>query len=102
MLVPAVAVAGPVLTIARSARAMTAVVEVAVLLPGVGSVVVELAVAVLTSVLPSCALGLTNTTMVAVAFPPAAMVPNEADALVPLPMPEPWLVVMLTNVVFAG
>ena len=44
---PAVMVAGPVFVMARSVEALVDTVEVAELLPGVGSVVVEETVAVL-------------------------------------------------------
>ena len=58
MLVPAVTVAGPVLTVARSAAAATVVVADDELLAGLESVVVLVAVAVFVTVLPSARSGL--------------------------------------------
>src|SRR5438094_234163 len=69
---PAMAVAGPVLVTARSLWACTVVEAVELLLPGLGSVVLLLAVAVLLNTFPSGTLGLTCATTVKLAEAPAA------------------------------
>src|SRR5262245_40466486 len=83
MPVPAVAVAGPVLTTATSAWVRTAVVAVALLLVGSGSVVVLLTSAVLLRVEPDARAGSTRTTRVKTAMPTAKL------GLVELTVPVP-------------
>src|SRR5437763_1882168 len=68
------ALAGPVLVTARSARAWTKVEAVPLLLPASGSVVLLVAVAVLLSSAPSGTLGLTCATTAKLAEAPAASV----------------------------
>src|SRR5262245_13820541 len=98
-----------VLVTARSARAMTAVVALAVLLPGEGSVVALAALALLERVEPSATPAPTRTTIVKAADSLAATVPLEktmfpvpptAGALVAHPVPV--VTVAETNVVFVG
>src|SRR5690348_7620845 len=93
---------------AKSACAITVVVAVAELLPGVGSVVAVVAVAVLVSIVLCGVLALTLTTMVKTAVSPAATVafvnvtvpvPPTAGALVDQPVPV--VTVADTNVVLA-
>src|SRR5258705_416153 len=74
MFVPAMTFAGPVLVTARSAWVLTVVVAVALLLPGIVSLVAEEALAVLLRVAPLAALGLTRATNVNVAEALAASV----------------------------
>jgi len=74
--VPAVTVAGPFLVTATSAEVLTVVSNVAVLLPPLGSVVVELTVALSCSTLPLPVLGLIMATTVTVVLAPAARVPR--------------------------
>src|SRR6266511_4102671 len=98
-----------VLVTTRSADASTTVVWVAELLAAFGSVVVVVTVAVLLSVEPLAALGLTWTTRVKVALAPAAKL---AAVAVKVPVPPTGGVVRLnagplvciadTNVVLAG
>jgi hypothetical protein len=76
MAVPAVAVEGPVLAVDKSADAPTVVVAVAVLLPGVGSGVVLVAVATLFSIVPLATEANTVALMVSVWLLPAASVPT--------------------------
>ena len=64
-----------VLVILRSAWASTSVSSVELLLPGVGSVVVLLTVAVLLMMLPSATLGFTVPRIRIVKLPEAARVP---------------------------
>src|ERR1044071_4090919 len=97
------------LVTARSAWAITVVVAVAVLLPGVGSVVAVVAVAELVMMVLCGVLALTLTTMVKTAVSPAATVALE-NCTVPVPptagcvllQPVPVVTVADTNVVFAG
>src|SRR4051812_20978845 len=71
MLLPAITGSGEsVLVTARSALVCTVVEAMPVLFPGVGSVVVEAATALLLMVLPLAALALTLTTMVKTAVSP--------------------------------
>src|SRR5260221_446581 len=63
MLLPAMIVAGPVLTTLRSADVSTVVFAVEVLLPGVGSAVVEVTLATLASVEPLASLLTTCSTI---------------------------------------
>src|SRR5712692_8790754 len=111
MLFPAITfgVGDPLLVTARSACVCTVVIAVALLLPGVGSVVVLAAVAVLLIVEAFAALELTYTTMVNTAVSPLATgdlekttlpVPPTAGALVLQPLPV--VTVADTNVVLAG
>src|SRR6185436_6505495 len=97
-----------VLVTARSADALTVVVEVPVLLPGVGSVVVLAATALLVIVEPLAALEFTLTTIVNVAVSPGAVVAL-VKLIVPVPPAgtesirvHPAGVVTDTNVVPAG
>lgn len=98
------AVAEPVcdLTIARSARVSSVLVSVSVLLPGFGSVVVAVTVAVLT-IVPSAPGGTDATTVITGATAPAA----RSAARVHVTEPEPGTQVQpvpdaLTSVVPAG
>src|SRR2546423_1651701 len=100
MSVPAAAVAGPVLVIARSANRWTVVVAVAVLLPVLGSGVTDVTVAVL--VIVPVVVGLTVTTIVIVVVAAAARL-----ARVQVTVPLDWLHVQpapaaLTKVTPAG
>ncbi len=70
------AVAGPVLLIARSASVSTWVVAVALLLAGIGSAVGELAMAVFERVVPSGVDGSTTPLMMMTTASPAAIVPS--------------------------
>src|SRR3954451_10321863 len=95
MFVPAIAVDGPALSTRRSARVLTVVFAVALLLPGAVSVVVLVPVAVLLRVEPFGALGLTSATNVKLADAPAASV--AIVSLIALPLcvsvkagPAPW------------
>src|SRR5438270_920490 len=105
MFVPAMTVAGPVLVTARSAWVLTVVVAVALLLPGVLSVVELVALAVLLKEAPLARLGLAWATIVKLAESPAA---SEAIvSLIAFPLlvrvkdgPVFWL--CETNVVPAG
>src|SRR5438067_5170798 len=93
----------------RSARAMTVVVAVAELLPGHGSSVSLVTVAVLLSVVPFGVLAFTITTSRNVAFAP---VPNMEIVQLTVPVPPtagveqrkagPLVCAKETNVVFAG
>ena len=93
----------------RSAALLTVVVAVALLFPGVGSVVVELTVAVLVIVEPLGVAALTLTTSEKVAVAPAARVAMFA-VIVPVPPtagevieePGPEVCITETKVVFAG
>src|SRR2546422_6521876 len=100
MSVPAVAVAGPVLVIDRSAWPPTVVVAVAVLLAVLGSGVTEVTVAVL--VIVPVVVGLTVTAIVIVAVVAAARL-----ARVQVTVPPDWVHVQpapeaLTKVTPAG
>src|SRR5690242_9807218 len=93
----------------RSACVLTVVEAVAVLLAGVGSLVVEAAVAELEIVLPLAALALTLTTMVKTAVSALATLAFEKTTL-PVPptaglvvdQPVPVVTTADTNVVLAG
>src|SRR5690242_9533351 len=105
MFVPARTVAGPTLVIAKSADApVTAVVVVAVLLPGVGSDVPLDTVAVLVNVEPLARVALVCATRIRVAEEPAARLAHEAvDVLPPDSVaPGPVDCVKLTKVSPAG
>src|SRR5437870_5828373 len=111
MLLPAntFGVGDPLLVTARSASAITLVIAVPVLLPGVGSLVVLAAVALLVIVELCAALGLTFTTIVNTAVSPAATVALEKTTL-PVPptdgalvlQPVPVVTEADTKVVLAG
>src|SRR6185369_15110778 len=92
------------LVTARSARVCTVVVAVPVLLPGVGSVVLLAAVALLLIVAPLAVLALTLTTMVKTAVSPAATVAFEKTIgpAVLTAQPVPVVTTADTNEVFAG
>src|SRR5205814_10001350 len=72
MLFPAIAVAGAVLLMERSACALTVVVAVELLLAGFVSALDDVAVAVLLSTVPFAMLGRGCTVMVNCALPPLA------------------------------
>src|SRR5687768_2003182 len=98
-----------VLVTARSAEALTVVVEVPVLLAGLGSVVALAPTALLVIVVPAAVLELTFTTIVNVAVSPGSTVPFE-NTTFPVPptggalmlQPLPVVTIADTNVVFAG
>ena len=73
------------MTIERSADVFTVVVWVEVLLPGVGSGVVLVTVAVLLSIVPCATLAFTVATIVSVAEAPAASVPMVQVGVVQVP-----------------
>ena len=73
------------MTIDRSAEAFTLVVCVELLLPGVGSVVVLVTVAVLLNTVPCATLAFTVATMVRVADAPDARVPTVQVGVVHVP-----------------
>src|SRR5262245_45566946 len=104
---PATTLAGPVLVTTRSTSVSTVVVVVAVLLPGVGSVAAEPAVAVLVIVEPSAALELRWTMIEKTADSPLAAVPF-VKVIVPVPptagvvLVQPAGAAAETNVVPAG
>src|SRR6185503_8459536 len=97
------------LVTARSAAALTVVVVVPVLLPGVGSVVVLAAVALFVIVVPLAVLEFTFTTIENTAVSPATTVAFENTTL-PVPptagavmlQPVPVVTIADTNVVLAG
>src|SRR4051812_32501963 len=95
---------------ARSALVCTVVVAEPVLLPGIGSLVVEAATALLLMVLPLAALALTLTTIVKTAVSPFGTEAFEKTTL-PVPptagglgivQPLPVVTTADTNVVFVG
>src|SRR5258707_117374 len=88
MLVPAVAGAGPVLGVARGAEALTVVLNVAVLLAALLSLVVLVTVAVSVSVVPLGTAGLIVATRVIVRVAPAAKGPTRSVKAVPAPLPS--------------
>ena len=94
-MVPAVTVAGPVLTTARSAAVATVAVTVELLLAALVSVVVVVAVAVLLMVEPSASLASALTMMTKVARSPAVM---DAAVRVIVPVPPAGGVVGVNNV----
>src|SRR5436853_2243914 len=105
MLLPAITGSGEsVLVIARSAITCTVVVVVPVLLPGVGSVVVLAAVALLLMTVPLAVLLLTLTTIVNTAVSPAATVAFEKTIgpAVFAAQPLPVVTIADTKVVLAG
>src|SRR5438132_1702104 len=84
MVVPAMTVAGALLTIARSAWALTVVSAVELLLAGLLSGVLAVTVAVLVSVVPSGVLPATVPMMVKVVLPPDARLPTVQVTVPPL------------------
>src|SRR5436853_7462680 len=110
MLLPEVTGSGASdLVTARSACVFTVVVAVAVLLPGVGSLVVEAAIALLLIVLPLAALGLTLTTIVNTAVSLLGIdafekttLPVEPTVGAVVVQPDPVVTVADTKVVLAG
>src|ERR1041385_7320526 len=110
MLLPANTGSGEsVLVTARSACAVIVVVAVPVLFPGVGSVVVDAAVALFVMTVPVAVLASTSTTMVNTAVSPDATVAFEKTTF-PVPptagadvdQPVPVVTVADTKVVFVG
>ena len=99
---PATIVAAAVFVIPMSARAVIAVVVVALLLAEVGSKVVVVAVAVFDRTVPAAVFAATVTTIVTVALAPTARLPSgQLTVVVPVHGP-PWLGVAETRVVAAG
>src|SRR5205085_10189218 len=102
MLLPAITGSGESLLVtAKSTRAMTLVLAVPVLLPGVGSVVALAAVALLLMVEPLATLAFTLTTIVNTAVSPAATVAFEKTIgpAVFTAQPTPVVTTADTNVV---